>query len=284
MLDPYRHFHCQPGSQKLQTRSNIHNDVIEFLEERQLKWKQSDVAGIGNSFLKVLVDILWFLDGHHDVLCKRGNKIPESLKHFTGHNTPEVSKHRKRNLQNLSEITLRELSNRLFTCLQDTFWERSGWKDFKSDIKSLATSISDYAAYLKQQNKKTKHFQSLTEPVRSISDNLDFRFLPHCETTPSLFIELESLLHEKDNFQYVVVDDVCPADPRRKYNYLQELKSSGLTVKTAMLTYRHGNNIGNTNCAWKVPEQDPDSICQSQQTIEIVKKQIPTFHTRAMRQ
>ena len=97
----------------------------------------------------------------------------------------------------------------------------------------------------------------------SISDNLDLRFLPQCETTPSLFIELESLLHEKDNFQYVVVDDVCPTDPRQKYNYLQELKSSGLAVKTAMLTYRHGNNIENTNCVWKVPEQDPDSICQS---------------------
>ena len=230
-----------------------------------------------------MVDTLWFLDGHHHVLCKRGHKIPESLKHFIGYNTPEASKHRKRSLQNLSEITLRELSNRLFTRLQDTFWERSGWKDFKSDIKSLATSMSDYAAYLKEQNKKTKYFQSLTEPVHSIADNLDFRFLPHCEANPSLFIELESLLHEKDSFQFIVVEDVCPTDPRRKYDYLQALKSGGLAVKAAMLTYRHGNNIGNTNCIWKVPEQDPDSFSQSQQTIEIVKKQIPTFHTRTMR-
>jgi uncharacterized protein YukE len=149
-----------------------------------------------------MFDTLWFLDGHHHVLCKRGHKIPESLKHFTGYNTPEISKHRKRNLQNLSEITLREFSNRLFTRLQDTFWERSGWKDFKSDIKSLATSMSDYANYLKEQNKKTKHFQSLTEPVRSIADNLDFRFLPQC-----LLIELESFLREKDNFQLIVLED-----------------------------------------------------------------------------
>ena len=76
-------------------KQKLYNDVIEFFKELQLKWKPSDVAGIGNSFLKVLVDTLWFLDGHHDVLCKRGNKIPESLKHFTGYNTPEVSKHQK---------------------------------------------------------------------------------------------------------------------------------------------------------------------------------------------
>ena len=74
------------------------------------------------------------------------------------------------------------------------------------------------------------------------------------------------------------MEDVCPTDPRRKYDYLQALKSGGLAVKAAMLTYRHGNNIGNTNCIWKVPEQDPDSFSQSQQTIEIVKKQIPVSH------
>jgi hypothetical protein len=108
-------------SQVTNQKQKLHNDVIEFLERRQLKCKQSDVAGVGNSFLKVMVDTLWFLDGHQHVLCKRGHKIPESLKHFTGYNTPELSKHRKRNLQNLSEITLREFSNRLFTRLQDTF-------------------------------------------------------------------------------------------------------------------------------------------------------------------
>ena len=49
-----------------------------------------------------------------------------------------------------------------------------------------------------------------------------------------------------------------------------------------MLTYTHGNNMGNTHFAWKVPEQGPDSS-QSQRTIEAVREQIPTFHTRAMR-
>jgi hypothetical protein len=43
-----------------------------------------------------------------------------------------------------------------------------------------------------------------------------------------------------------VLEDVCLTDPCRKYDYLQALKSSGLAVKATMLTYRHGNNIGNT--------------------------------------
>jgi hypothetical protein len=36
-------------------KQKLHNDVIEFLERRQLKCKQSDVAGVGNSFLKCLI-------------------------------------------------------------------------------------------------------------------------------------------------------------------------------------------------------------------------------------
>ena len=79
------------------------------------------------------------------------------------------------------------------------------------------------------------------------------------------------------------MEDVCPSDPRRKYEYLQMLKSSGLALNAAMLTYMHGNNMGNTHFAWKVPEQGPDSFSQSQRTIEAVREQIPTFHTRAMR-
>ena len=152
----------------------------------------------------------------------------------------------------------------------------------KLDIQSLATLLSDYATYLREQNKKAKYIQSFTHPVRSIAYNLYFRFLPRCETTPSLLTGLESRLAEKNEFEYVVVEDICPSDPRRKYEYLQMMKSSGLALNAAMLTYMHGNNMGNTHFMWKVPKQGSDSS-QSHRTIEAVGEQIRTFHTRAMR-
>jgi hypothetical protein len=63
---------------------------------------------LGKTFIKVLVDILWYIDGHHEVLAKRGHKIPPLFHHFIGYNNPESSKHRKRNLQNLLELTISE--------------------------------------------------------------------------------------------------------------------------------------------------------------------------------
>ena len=239
---------------------------------------------MGETLVKTLVDTLWYIDGHYHVLKKKSNNVPELLEQFTEYNVPEVSKHRKRTLQNMSECTLDQLSNRLFTCLQATYWERSGWASLKSVIQTLATSISDYAAYLGEQNKKMKRLQSLPHPVRSIADNLNFQFLPLCETTAAVLIKLDSCLQEKNDFEYVVVEDMCPLNPRRKYEYLQALRSSGLTVHAVMLTYTRGNSIGNSHFVWKVPEQSLDAFSESQHTIEIIKDKIPIFHTRAMRQ
>ena len=61
-----------------------------------------------------------------------------------------------------------------------------------------------------------------------------------------------------------MVEDVCPSDPRKKYEYIQLLKSKGLAINTAMLIYKHGNSVGNTNFVWKVPEPSPDSFYQSE--------------------
>ena len=264
-------------------KHKLYSDIITYLEERQLMWKKEEVTGVGETLVKTLVDTMWYIDGHHHVLKNRSNKIPESLEQFTGYNVPEVSKHRKRTLQNLSECTLRQLSNRLFTCLQATHWERSGWESLKSVIQALATSISDYAAYLREQNKKMKHLQSLPQPVRSIADNLVLQFLPQCETMAAVLIELDSCLQEKNDFEYIVVEDVCPLDPHHKYEYLQALKSSGLAMHAVILTYTHGNSIGNSHFVWKIPEQSPDAFSESQHTIEkMIKENIPMFHTRAM--
>ena len=142
-------------------KQKLRNDVIHFLEGRQLAWQRSEVVGVGEGFVKALVDTLWYMDGHHHVLKNRSHEVPESLQHFTGYNVPESSKHRKRKVQNLSEGTIREFSNTLFTCLQSTYWERSGWKDLKLDIQSVATLLSDYATYLREQNKKAKNICSL---------------------------------------------------------------------------------------------------------------------------
>ena len=202
---------------------------------------------------------------------------------FTGYNVPEASKHRKRSLQNMSSSTLQELSDTLFSCLQCSYWDSSSWGTFKADIEMLASSLSRYSCYLTDQNKKMKNIHSSPHPSRQISDHLSFQFLPKCDVVDPLLRELDTDLSMKENYVFSVVEELCPPEPRKKYEYLERLKSYGLSECAALLTYSHGNNIGNIHFVWKVSNQSENAFACSLQTIESAKELVPTFHTRAMR-
>ena len=206
------------------------------------------VAAEGEKFVLCLVDLLWYIDGHHEVFKNRFNAIPASVSQFSGYNIPEASNHRKRSLQNMSASVLRELANSMFRCLQGSCWlPTPSWKSWKGDIEVLATSVSDYATYLNEQNEKVKKHHSLSHPVRTISDSITFQLLPVIATLHESMCELERLLGEKPGFEHVSVESVRPTDPCKKYAFLQTLLSKGLCMKAALLTYTHGNNVGNFN-------------------------------------
>ena len=105
--------------------------------------------------------------------------------------------------------------------------------------------------------------------------------MPLCANVAPCFHQLELKLKEKNPFEYLPVEDVCLAEPRKKYEYIQKLRETGLSLKVAFFTYSHGNNIGSFHFVWRVLDSVDDDISESQQTIEKVKE--PVFHPRAMK-
>ena len=79
-------------------KQQLYNDLIEHFESNQMMWYANEVADDGEKFLANMLDLLWYIDGHHDVFNRRNKKIPESWSRFSGYNTPEASKHRKRSI------------------------------------------------------------------------------------------------------------------------------------------------------------------------------------------
>ena len=75
---------------------------------------------------------------------------------------------------------------------------------------------------------------------------------------------------------------MCLQDPKRKYEYIEGLKLCSLTARCALLTYLHGNYIGNVHFIWKVCGSD-DVLSLSQNTIERTRKETTVFHTSAMK-
>ena len=97
---------------------------------------------------------------------------------------PQVHKHQKRSAENLSSVLLTDYSNKLFRCLQSCYWERSIWRNFKTEVEMLAKSVYDYASYLRDENNvKVIDSEVCVDKVTNKSvknyENLQ-KFFDHC--------------------------------------------------------------------------------------------------------
>ena len=101
----------------------VRNDVIGHLSELGLKWIGSDVCLPGEALIQSLTNCLWHIDGHHKVLSERTVVISECFQWYSGYNRPELSKHHKRTLENMSSFSLPTYSDVLFGCLQGVYWD-----------------------------------------------------------------------------------------------------------------------------------------------------------------
>ena len=55
----------QPRNKK----DELYNTLLGFLKKEQLCWTSSEVAhGVAASSVRILTDVLWFLDGHQSTL------------------------------------------------------------------------------------------------------------------------------------------------------------------------------------------------------------------------
>lgn len=117
--------------QPIQSRTyKLRNDLIGLLEENELSWKACDVPSLGEQLVAILMETLWYVDGHHEVFKSQSIDIPNLFSAFTGYNPPEVSKHRKREVGNLSAEVLQKHSSQLFTCVQCSYWDLPAWHAF----------------------------------------------------------------------------------------------------------------------------------------------------------
>lgn len=89
--------------------------------------------------MKAMVDTLWQIDGQHDVFKSRNFPILSCFYSFNGYNQSHLSKHSKRERQNMSSTSLCISADSLFRSLQGVYWERRGWKEFKPNVERLAT-------------------------------------------------------------------------------------------------------------------------------------------------
>ena len=267
-------------------KDKLYNDLLHFLESFSVSLEESEQEE-GKKLLIVLQNIIWHIDGHQHVFKERALAIPSFFCSFADYNMPQLSKHRKRLTSNLSCDVLRDLALDLSTVLNFNFWERELWAHLKPHFNNLLYSVSSYVDYLVKKNKKVKESHRSPTPIREVSQNLHLKYIFSSDefVNSPLLKSIEDGICDMPFYNFIPITNLLPSDYSQKHRAVDLLISSGLSFPTILLVYAPGSNVGNAHFLWRVPPDADSAECfeQSQACIEEIKKQLPTFHSRAMR-
>ncbi len=115
-----------------------------------------------------------------------------------------------------------------------------------------------------------------------VTDSMHIRSLSVVAIPPTDLKPLIDELNKRENHESVFVRDFSPENHMKRFRYIHLLEK-GLPFPALLYTHR---SIGNYHFVWKIPvNTNFDSILTvSQQTIERIKKDIPKYHHRCLRQ
>ena len=236
-------------------KDKLFNDLIELFEERGWTWVDCGDA-LGKAFLLKLCDVLWYIDGHHEVFANCSLPIPDIFKSFTGYNTPKLSKHRKRKASNMSYDVLVSHVSCLKECILTSWMQQGRWHDLREIVDELATSLGDCTTYLCQHSKVVKQKQDSL----SVSDTGRVKLLPINASVSGRIEPLYTALQEKPVYSKVDVNTLALMDPKLKYqfmNYFYLWIIPGVTIESAMN--------------------------ENMQIISQIKEELPSYHSRVLK-
>ena len=140
-------------------KDQLYNAIIDLFCEQGLSWQEPETYG--RQFIHHLSNLFWY----HEVLASRACQIAVCFSTFVGYNRPELSKHRKRSISNLSRDVLLEHATVLHDYAMSSWIQQPEWEAFKTAFLQLIEAISAYASYLAIRNKSMKRHHSSPEPA-----------------------------------------------------------------------------------------------------------------------
>ena len=261
---------------------DLKNDLIDFLQSKSLGWTAAYVQSCGITFVNSLAAVLWDIDGNHRTLADRGHRIPQLFEAFHGYNRPEQSKKKKITSNRLNEASLLVHSSSLFSLSESSYMKSQKWSELRTAILQLGENLRKHAVYLNHQNEAVQASQA--KRFCSQTDIDDFQVLnPESSITPTLTARYQSLhlaMEQAAEYEPILVEDFSPADNRHRHNY-----NKGLVVTSKCVLYTFSGGKNHLHFIWKIPSIASESeLLQKNFTIQQdLKKDLPTYHTRAMR-
>ena len=145
----------------------LHDDIIDFLRERNLGFSPGLENTTGGQIVKCLTDALFYI--HKTLQARIPNFLPPYFSALFSkvYNDPKAHKHA---VPPLKSVQLKKVSAPLYSILLLPMMTRSQWKDFSAALAMLAENFKKYSEYLDEKTSTMSQMHASTTPARSISD------------------------------------------------------------------------------------------------------------------
>ena len=269
-------------------RDELRNAILLLLNENSCKFPKG-VGSVNHTFVTKFVNLMWYIDGHTSGIERESNrKLPhEFTEKLSGFNRPELTKHRKRELSNLSQIKLSKLAEDLKEIMQCMKFidDNQAWINMRIKLLKLANVIEDYASYLRSKNVTVKKIQ-LT-PRSDIEVKTNVSILPVCKKENLYYqlVKLDLKLELAEFYDPLSVREYLPPGlDRKKIYYITDsfLLKKGLTSKATHYVYHAGGPKPSMHFIWKTPthQSESEAIQNNLNVIRKIEKDIPIFERR----
>ncbi|GAQ92919.1 hypothetical protein KFL_012020010, partial [Klebsormidium nitens] len=296
-------------------KQKVHNAVLDLLAERSCLFKGECIESTGKAFVSTLTSLLWYIDAAHDRIntevgraCatpeglagsgvstarSRGRSqqgIPTAFSRFQGFDDWQ-RKQKGRSV--VREAKLSELEEELYRFIPTGDSWGSGqdqWAEFKAELSDLADVVHSYRMYLRSQRESVEQRHESSTPSRQVGTHGTCRTVEGSATrSPAIvdaYRQLQAALTVLPDYEYLdLAPFTDPLDKRVRYQFLKRLV---LPFPVSLLRFDPGGGAGALAFVWRLPartsERCSSENCTKQaRVVSQLDKQMPEFHTRAMR-
>ncbi|CAB4496012.1 unnamed protein product [Rhizophagus irregularis] len=192
-----------------------------------------------------LVDLLWYIDPHHNTLAACSLYLPNIFKELSqyqcdsNYNKFYYTSHHKK--ESLKREKLKQLAESLELSIGQPWASEAKWTDFILEVFELANMINQYAKYLQRVNNKVNVRHTSNMAVRNVSQDLQVYTVERCSEIDTKYQELSYFLSNKNNYEFFNLEEYIPSNPMQRYRYIQNLQ---LDFPVTIYRYHQGNYLG----------------------------------------
>lgn len=266
---------------KIQAKTLLYDTLLIKCKSKISGVKNQNVEDF-NKLLQSIVDLIWYISPHSEKLKSRGAPLPTFFHSLILFNDPKRHKHKVKQIYHNVLLTL---TSSVTNMLEKSFINRKSFQFLHDVFDKLIEATVKYTDYLEANLDSVTNYQSRDE----ISHPEKVEILPfindlctskYSDKDKAIITDITDTILEKDFYDPLLLTDILPTSPARRYKFLKNFKIHGLTVPNiVMYTRLYGPAAGGSFIfLWKEDTENRET--QRQLVINNINETLPKYASR----